>query len=82
MPADGPISYDGAHVFSATTFGRRDKLGEDVTAWLRAHPACVPVMTHVRQSSDREYHCLTIIVFWRVSDAGNPTPAGANSGPT
>jgi hypothetical protein len=62
--------YDGVQVFSATTFGRRDKLGEDVTAWLRAHPGTLPVKTCVLQSSDSRFHCLTIVLFWRREESG------------
>ena len=65
MPRDVENGYDGVQVFSATTFSRRDKVGEDVTAWLRAHPGCVPVSAHVRQSSDSRFHCFTIVIFWR-----------------
>ena len=62
--------YEGAQVFSATTFGRRDKLGEDVTAWLRAHPGTLPVRTCVLQSSDSRFHCLSIVLFWRREEGG------------
>lgn len=69
---DRPASakYEGAQVFSATTFGRRDKLGEDVTAWIRAHPEYMPVRTCVLQSSDSRFHCLTIVLFWRRQQEG------------
>ncbi|MEP6652995.1 MAG: hypothetical protein ABJA82_06525 [Myxococcales bacterium] len=58
--------YQGMTVFSATTMARRERLGEDVTAWLRSHPDRIPVDTLVRQSSDSRFHCLSILVFWRV----------------
>lgn len=62
-----PLSgYDGVKVFSATMFARREKLGEDVTAWLRAHSEFVPVRAVVRQSSDHRFHCLSILIFWRL----------------
>lgn len=69
MSPETGTSYDGVQVFSATTFGRRDKVGEDVTAWLLAHPTRVPVSAHVRQSSDSRFHCFTIVVFWRTEHA-------------
>jgi hypothetical protein len=48
-------------VFSATKCKDREALGERVTEWLREHN--VEVLDHwVLQSSDREYHCLSIIV--------------------
>ena len=60
-------AYNGVKVFSTTMIGQRAKIGEEVTNWLRAHPECVPVDTVVRQSSDNRFHCLTIVVFWRIS---------------
>ena len=57
--------FDGLVVFSATTVERRNKLGEEVTAWLAAHPQLMPVDTVVRLSSDWRFHCLSILVFWR-----------------
>ena len=65
MPPDVGSGYDGVQVFSATTFGRRDKIGDDVTAWLKAHPDRIPLGAQVRLSSDRRFHCFTIVLFWR-----------------
>ena len=68
MPITQPEAvsgYDGVQVFSATTISRREKLGDDLSAWQRAHPTLVPVSTQVRQSSDSSFHCFSIIVFWR-----------------
>lgn len=64
-PPAGERGYDGVKVFSASTLGRREMLGGDITAWLRAHPERVPVNTIVRQSSDARFHCLSILIFWR-----------------
>jgi hypothetical protein len=63
----GIAGYDGVQVFSATTISRRERLGDDLNAWQRAHPGLVPVSTQVRQSSDSQFHCFSIIVFWRVA---------------
>lgn len=57
--------YDGVQVFTATTVGRRDRLGEDVSTWRAAHPTRTPVAVRVLQSSDSRFHCLTIVLFWR-----------------
>lgn len=62
---DGKRGYDGVTVFSATTILRRERLGDDVTAWLRAHPDRIPVDTIVLLSSDARFHCLSIVLFWR-----------------
>lgn len=64
-PPEGKCGYDGVKVFSATTFRRREMLGDDIRAWLRAHPERVPANTIVRQSSDARFHCLSILIFWR-----------------
>ena len=63
-PAEGMRGYDGLRVFSATTVGRRERLGEDITGWLAAHPERIPVHTLVLQSSDARFHCFTIVLFW------------------
>jgi hypothetical protein len=64
---DGGMSYDGIKVFSATLAARRQRLGDDVTAWLQANPTLVPVDAVVRQSSDEAFHCFTIVLFWRAA---------------
>jgi hypothetical protein len=57
--------FDGVAVFSATKFMDRDKLGDRVTAWLRSQRGREVVRTVVTQSSDAEFHCIAMIVFWR-----------------
>ena len=66
-PSDGISGYEGVQVFSATTISRRERIGDDVTAWQLAHPKHVPVSMQVRQSSDSSFHCFSIIVFWRAA---------------
>lgn len=61
--------YDGARVFSATKALEREGLGNKLTDWLEANPDKEVVDTVVRQSSDRQFHCLSIIVFYRLKDA-------------
>jgi hypothetical protein len=39
-------------------------MGEVITQWLRAHPELRVVDKIVTQSSDSEYHCLTITLFY------------------
>jgi hypothetical protein len=51
-------------VFSATKFAERDLLGDRVTHWLREHPDLEIVDMVVTQSSDAEFHCVTISVFY------------------
>ena len=50
-------------VFSATKYRDRTSLGEKVTEWLRANPTVQILETVVRQSSDREFHCLSIVLL-------------------
>jgi hypothetical protein len=51
-------------VFSATKFRDRDALGERVTNWLQSNSVEV-VETVTTQSSDAEFHCLTITIFYK-----------------
>jgi hypothetical protein len=55
--------FNRVEVFSATMARERATLGDRVTEWLRGHPNVEIVDAVVRQSSDYEYHCLTIVLF-------------------
>jgi hypothetical protein len=57
--------YNGVKVFSATKAKEREALGEQVTAWLRQNSDVEIVDKIVTQSSDSEFHCLTITLFYR-----------------
>jgi hypothetical protein len=57
--------FTGVKVFSATRARDREELGEVITRWLRANPTFQVVDKVVTQSSDREFHCLTITLFYR-----------------
>lgn len=57
--------FTGAKVFSATKAKEREDLGDAVTRWLKAHTDVEIVDKVVTQSSDREFHCLTITLFYR-----------------
>lgn len=59
------VGYDGVKVFSATKAADRDALGDKVTRWLEEQREITVVDTEVRQSSDQQFHCLSIIVFYR-----------------
>jgi hypothetical protein len=59
-------AYDSVKVFTATKAKEREALGEVITAWMRRNEGLIEVInTEVRQSSDQQFHCLTIIVFYR-----------------
>ncbi len=60
------VKWKGVKVFSATKSKERQELGDNVTKWIAANPG-IEVMDYiVRQSSDNEYHCLTIIIFYNL----------------
>ena len=61
----GGVRFSGVKVFSATKAKEREELGENVTRWLRSNGDLEVVDREVRQSSDNEFHCLTIILFYR-----------------
>lgn len=54
--------FNVVKVFSATKAKDRDALGEKVTDFVRDFEGEI-VDTVVRQSSDREFHCLSITLF-------------------
>ncbi len=55
--------YDTVKVFSATKAKERDALGDVVTNYLRANPQLTVVDKNVRLTSDKAFHCLTIVLF-------------------
>jgi len=57
-------SFDAVKVFSATKARERSDLGDRITQWIGEHHPDI-TDTIVKQSSDREFHCLSIIVFYR-----------------
>jgi folate-dependent tRNA-U54 methylase TrmFO/GidA len=57
--------FTGVKVFSTTLARDREQMGENITRWLAAHPELEIIEHVVRQSSDKEFHCLTITLFYR-----------------
>ena len=45
----------------------REALGETVTRWVRENPNFEITNKIVTQSSDSEFHCLTITLFYRAA---------------
>jgi hypothetical protein len=66
---DDRRAFNGGKVFPATKVRDREELGERITAWLRGHRHVEVVDKVVTLSSDAEYHCLAITIFYRESDA-------------
>lgn len=61
------LDITGVKVFSATKAKDRELLGELITDWLRSHPNYEIVDKIVTQSSDNEFHCLAITLFYKQS---------------
>ena len=40
-------------------------MGEHISRWLAEHPEYEVVEREVTQSSDKEFHCLSITLFYR-----------------
>lgn len=57
-------TFNGVKVFSATMVAERERLGEKITEWLKAHPQIDVRDMVVTQSSDEAFHCLAITVFY------------------
>lgn len=63
------VAFNRVAVFSATKAMDRQTLGQRVTSWLQNYEGDV-VDQAVRQSSDSEFHCLSIILFCRDNQNG------------
>ena len=50
-------------VFSATKARDREDIGDRVSAWIAANPGVEIVQTVVAQSSDRSFHCLSLVLI-------------------
>lgn len=59
----------GAKVFTATKARDREELGEVLTRWLRENPKARILDKVVTQSSDNEFHCLSITLFYETPPA-------------
>lgn len=57
--------FTAVKVFSTTLARDREAMGETITDWLRKNPDIEIVDKVVSQSSDREFHCLSVVLFYR-----------------
>ena len=62
---ESAMQFTGVKVFSATKAKEREELGETITRWLKANADVEVVDKVVSQSSDNEFHCLSIVFFYR-----------------
>ena len=57
--------FSGMKVFSTTLARDREQMGDNITRWLHDNQQFEVVDKIVTQSSDKEFHCLTITLFYR-----------------
>ncbi len=70
------MQFNGVKVFSATKANDRAVLGESMTTWLQNNPTIEIVDKVVSQSSDNEFHCLSIVLFYKGAN-GQAAPRAA-----
>ena len=58
------MSFDGVKVFSATKAREREEISNRINDWIASSKVEIVDKT-VTQSSDREFHCLTITIFYK-----------------
>ena len=59
--------WDAVKVFSATKWKEREDLGNKITDWIGwAKPSIIDKL--VLQSSDSEFHCLTVVIFYKENE--------------
>ena len=61
--------FTGVKVFTATKARDRDELGNVITKWIAENPGARIVDKVVTQSSDAEFHCLSITIFYEQTKA-------------
>lgn len=64
------VSFTGVKVFSTTLARDREAMGDTIGRWMAENPGLEIVDRLVTQSSDREFHCLTITLFYRERKRG------------
>ena len=57
--------FTGLKVFSATKAKEREELSENVNRWIKANADLEIVDRVVRQSSDNEFHCYSLMLFYK-----------------
>ena len=57
-------NFNALKVFSATKARERSELGDEVTQWMDENPEFEVTNIEIKQSSDSEFHCLSLIVFY------------------
>ena len=57
--------FTGCKVFTTTLARDREAMSDNITRWLQDHPELEIVDKVVTLSSDRQFHCLSIVLFYR-----------------
>ncbi len=57
--------YTGVKVFSATKARERDEMGAAISRWVKQNSDLEIVDKIITQSSDKEFHCYTMTIFYR-----------------
>ena len=59
------VQFTGMKVLSTTLARDREHMGDNITRWVQENQQLEIVDKTVTQSSDKEFHCLTITLFYR-----------------
>ena len=60
------MDFDGIKIFSATKAREREELGGRVCEWMHRNKGKIQIVDKVvTQSSDSEFHCYTITLFFK-----------------
>jgi hypothetical protein len=57
--------FTGMKIFSTTLARDREAMSENITRWLRENRQNEIVDKIVTQSSDKEFHCLTVTLLFK-----------------
>lgn len=68
------LPFSGVAIFTATTRYARDEIGGRINRWLAVNPALRVINADVVQSSDAEFHCVSIAIWY--SRLGNESRGG------
>jgi hypothetical protein len=58
------MKINGVKVFTGTKYREREELSDHVTDWIQNNRHLEIVDYKVVQSSDNEFHCLSIVLFY------------------
>jgi hypothetical protein len=59
------VKFNAVKIFSTTLARDREVMGENITRWIKDNPGIEIVERIVTQSSDKEFHCLSITIFYK-----------------